>query len=81
VELLIRESIAYAYTQYPLLNDYIRFHAREMDEAVMRKHIELYVNAYSMSLGEVGRSAVLQLMKQFSIVHHSEAINESVFLT
>ena len=81
VELLIRESIAYAYTQYPLLNDYIRFHAREMDETVMRKHIELYVNAYSMSLGEVGKSAVLQLMKQFSTVHHSEAVNESVFLS
>jgi 1,4-dihydroxy-6-naphthoate synthase len=81
VELLIRESIDYAYTQYPVLNDYIRFHAREMDETVMRKHIELYVNAYSMSLGELGRSAVLELMKQFSTVHHTEPINGSVFLS
>ena len=31
-----------------------RAHAQEMSEAVMRQHIELYVNAFSLDLGEKG---------------------------
>ena len=33
-------------------------HAQEMDEQVMRQHIDLYVNDYSLSLGVDGRQAV-----------------------
>jgi len=58
VERLIRKSIEYAYTNYPQLNDYIRFHSQEMNDDVMRKHIDLYVNNYSLRLGEDGRNAV-----------------------
>jgi 1,4-dihydroxy-6-naphthoate synthase len=34
-----------------------------MDEAVMRQHIDLYVNAYSIDLGEAGRRAVERLLE------------------
>ena len=33
-----------------------------MEEEVMRKHIDLYVNDYSLSLGSEGRAAVWQLL-------------------
>ncbi|MEO7524158.1 MAG: 1,4-dihydroxy-6-naphthoate synthase [Ferruginibacter sp.] len=59
---LIRKSIEYAFSNYPELNDYIRSHALEMSEDVMRKHIDLYVNDYSLDLGERGRHAVSKLM-------------------
>jgi 1,4-dihydroxy-6-naphthoate synthase len=29
-----------------------------MEEAVMRKHIDLYVNEYTTDLGDVGRAAI-----------------------
>ncbi len=65
IELLIRKSIEFAFTHYTELNDYIRSHAQEMSEEVMRKHIELYVNNYSLDLGEDGRAAVANLMEVY----------------
>lgn len=55
---LIKLSLEYAYTHYPTLSDYIKGHAQEMDEAVMRQHIELYVNEFTLELGETGREAI-----------------------
>jgi 1,4-dihydroxy-6-naphthoate synthase len=34
-----------------------------MSEEVMRKHIDLYVNNYSIALGQTGKDAVRQLLK------------------
>lgn len=68
VESLIRKSIEYAFTKYPELNDYIRSHSQEMSEDVMRKHIELYVNDYSIELGEDGRKAVKKLLDVYQLV-------------
>ncbi|MBK7434490.1 MAG: 1,4-dihydroxy-6-naphthoate synthase [Chitinophagaceae bacterium] len=69
VDGLIRRSIEYAYSQYPKLNDFIRQHSQEMSEDVMRKHIELYVNHYSLELGEEGRSAVLLMLNVYQKIH------------
>lgn len=55
---LIKASLQYAYTHYPTLSDYVIGYAQEMDEAVMRQHIELYVNEFTLELGETGREAI-----------------------
>jgi len=65
VDRLIRQSIEFAFSNYPQLNDYIRLHAQEMSEEVMRKHIELYVNHFSLDLGENGRAAVQYLLNVY----------------
>lgn len=58
VQELIRESLRLSRQHYPALSGFVTAHAQEMEEAVMRKHIELYVNEYSDSLGVDGRKAV-----------------------
>jgi 1,4-dihydroxy-6-naphthoate synthase len=63
IDALIRESVAYSWKQYPVLSSFVREHAQEMSEDVMRQHINLYVNDYSSSLGQEGRSAVWQLLE------------------
>lgn len=63
IDALIKKSIAFAFLNYPLLNDYIRCHAQEMSEQVMRQHIDLYVNEYSLDLGEEGKKAILKLLE------------------
>jgi 1,4-dihydroxy-6-naphthoate synthase len=63
IDTLIKKSIEYAFSKYPELNDYIRSHAQEMSEAVMRQHIDLYVNNYSLELGEKGKDAIHELLK------------------
>jgi 1,4-dihydroxy-6-naphthoate synthase len=58
---LIKESIAYAWNNYPSLAPFVKEHAQEMSEEVMRKHIELYVNNFSTELGEEGTLAIQTL--------------------
>jgi 1,4-dihydroxy-6-naphthoate synthase len=77
---LIKKSIEYAFSQYPQLNDYIRTHAQEMSEDVMRKHISLYVNDYSIDLKEEGRKAILKLLDVYRKVNHTGINNSSIFL-
>jgi 1,4-dihydroxy-6-naphthoate synthase len=55
---LIRESLQYAFDRYPTVSAYVKQHAQEMSEEVMRKHIDLYVNNYSLGLGDDGKVAV-----------------------
>lgn len=62
VDALIKQSLQYAFDRYPVLTDYVKQHSQEMDEAVMRQHIDLYVNNYSLGLGEEGRKAVETLL-------------------
>ena len=70
VDKLIRQSIEYAYSNhYKELTDYVKKHSQEMSEAVMRKHIDLYVNNYSINLGEAGKDAVQKLLTVFQNTH------------
>jgi len=63
VDRLIRSSVEQALRAYPLVTEYVKRHAREMDEAVMRQHVDLYVNDFSVEMGEAGRSAVRRLLE------------------
>jgi 1,4-dihydroxy-6-naphthoate synthase len=69
VDQLIRKSIEYSFNNYPLISDYVRKHSQEMDEDVMRKHIDLYVNDYSINLGDNGKNAIRQLLKIYQNFH------------
>jgi 1,4-dihydroxy-6-naphthoate synthase len=70
VDKLIRQSIEYAYKHhYQELTDYVKQHSQEMSEAVMRKHIDLYVNDYSINLGEAGKDAIQKLLTVFQNTH------------
>jgi 1,4-dihydroxy-6-naphthoate synthase len=66
---VIRRSLEYAFAHYPELTDFVRHHAQEMDEAVMRQHIELYVNRYSLGLGAEGRAAVWRMLEVGAGLH------------
>jgi 1,4-dihydroxy-6-naphthoate synthase len=57
----IRRSLAFARAREPDIIDYVRAHAFEMDDAVMRAHIDLYVNEYSDDVGSSGVAAVTDL--------------------
>lgn len=58
VNRLVRKSVEYAFANPKSAVEFIRQHAQAMDEEVMFKHIELYVNKYSVDLGMEGRKAI-----------------------
>lgn len=58
VNRIIRRSVIFAFDNPESGMPFICSHAQEMSENVIKKHIELYVNNYSVELGEEGRNAV-----------------------
>lgn len=58
VNRVLRKSVEYAFANPKSGIAFIRQHAQEMNEEVMYKHIELYVNQYSIDLGVEGRKAI-----------------------
>ncbi|HXB46034.1 MAG TPA: 1,4-dihydroxy-6-naphthoate synthase [Puia sp.] len=69
---LIKKSVGYAFKHYPVLSPFVKQHSQEMDEIVMRQHIDLYVNNYSISLGEHGKNAVKMLLRTYSKMNAGE---------
>jgi 1,4-dihydroxy-6-naphthoate synthase len=61
VEDLMRRSLAQATRGDPAIARYVRTHAQELDDEVTRRHIALYVNRYTYSLGNRGRAAIAAL--------------------
>ncbi|MEQ1910289.1 MAG: 1,4-dihydroxy-6-naphthoate synthase [Vicinamibacterales bacterium] len=61
VNRVVRRSVEYAFAHREASLPYVRAHAQEMSDEVMYKHIDLYVNHYSVDLGPDGRQAVKTL--------------------
>jgi len=59
----IRRSVEYADLHRGELTEFIRCNASEMDDAVMQKHIDLYVNEFSVNLGLQGKQAINQMFE------------------
>jgi 1,4-dihydroxy-6-naphthoate synthase len=69
VNALIRKSLEYAFSNYPLITEYVKQHSQEMNEEVMRQHIDLYVNNYSLDLGIDGKEAITTLFTIFKKIN------------
>jgi len=79
IDALVRQSVEYAFKHYPQLPDYVRQYAQEMDEQVMRQHIDLYVNDYSIDPGHQGKSAVARFLEVYSASTGEKIPSASIF--
>jgi 1,4-dihydroxy-6-naphthoate synthase len=61
---LIKNSIEFAFKNPNESMQYVKQNAQEMNEIVMQKHINLYVNNFSLDIGEMGTNAVKLLLKK-----------------
>jgi 1,4-dihydroxy-6-naphthoate synthase len=76
---LLQQSVQFAFDNPSASSEYVKCHAQEMDEAVMRAHINLYVNQYSINLGENGKAAIAKMFEvgqQFGM----PVVEDSVFV-
>lgn len=80
VNRVLQRSVEFAFANPKSGVNYIRSHAQAMDEAVMYKHIELYVNKYSIDLGQEGRNAIEQLFERAQELGVIPEIKEDLFL-
>jgi 1,4-dihydroxy-6-naphthoate synthase len=64
VQRVLKRSVQYAFDHPQSAKNYIRCYAQEMDEQVMYEHIKLYVNDFSLDLGEEGVQAIEAVFKR-----------------
>lgn len=79
VDQAVRRSLEHARARGSGLSAYVRGHAQELDEAVMRQHVDLYVNGYSLGLGEPGRRAVMRLLAVWAQLNPGQPAPPDVF--
>jgi 1,4-dihydroxy-6-naphthoate synthase len=59
---IMKRSVEHALSNPGFLSSFVRENAQEMEESVMRKHIGLYVNDFTVNLGKGGRMAIENLI-------------------
>jgi len=78
---VLRKSVEFAFANPKSGLDFIRRHSQEMSEEVMYKHIDLYVNQYSVDLGTEGRKAINLLFEKALEEQVIPPITQQIFLT
>lgn len=78
---IMRRSVEYAFAHPDVSLPFVRQHAQEMSDDVMRRHIELYVNEYSLDLGDEGRRAVELLFERAAATGIMPSMQDGLFLT
>jgi len=77
VEKAIRDSVTYSFHNKGCADKYIRKHAQEMSQSVIQQHIALYVNDFTLDLGNEGNAAVetlFRMAQQYRIINGAGAV-------
>jgi 5,8-dihydroxy-2-naphthoate synthase len=80
VNRVMRRSVEYAFANRDASLPFVRAHAQAMSDDVMYRHIDLYVNDYSVDLGADGRRAVEVLFDRARTSGIIPAMREDLFL-
>jgi 1,4-dihydroxy-6-naphthoate synthase len=80
VNRLIKKSVGYAFENPESSMAYVKEHAQEMSVEVMKKHIALYVNDFSIDLGETGINAVQLLFNKAKELNLFKFNNEKIVI-
>jgi 1,4-dihydroxy-6-naphthoate synthase len=80
VNRVMRRSVEYAFAHRDASLPFVREHAQEMSEEVMYKHIDLYVNEYSVDLGDEGRRAIELLFEEGAVAGVIPLVGARLFL-
>ena len=80
VNRVLRRSVEYAFAHRAASLPFVREHAQEMSEDVMYRHIDLYVNEYSIDLGVEGKRAVELLFERAAASGIIPEVKQSLFI-
>ena len=68
IQAVIHDSLQLALTEPSIAIPTMRRYSQEFDDEVLMKHVELYVNDWTVDLGDVGKQALIELSNRaFSI--------------
>ncbi len=64
IDKAIQKSLQFSFNEPKKCLPYIRMHSQELEDSVIQDHIGLYVNDFSLQLGEEGVAAVLAFLEK-----------------
>ena len=64
VQSVVQDSVNYGIAHREETLPTMRFHAQEFDDAVLMQHVDLYVNDWTIELGDVGQMALQELSRR-----------------
>jgi 1,4-dihydroxy-6-naphthoate synthase len=80
VDRVLARSVVFAFANRSASLPFVRDHAQEMSEEVMYRHIDLYVNDYSVDLGPEGKRAVETLFERAKASGITSAWTDNLFV-
>lgn len=80
VNRVMARSVDYAFENPQASYAFVKQHAQEMEDEVMRKHISLYVNEFTRDLGEVGKKAIWTLYREATNAGIFPSVPEDIFV-
>lgn len=81
VNRIMERSVRFAFDHPQDSNTFVREHAQEMADTVIRQHIDLYVNHFTERLGEKGKAAVQHLFATAQEKSIIPRLERPIFLT
>ncbi len=80
IDNIIKESVQYAFDHPAESRDFIKCYSQELSDEVIKAHIDLYVNDYSLHLGPAGRQGVIAFFDQLLMHNYILNFDESIFI-
>lgn len=77
---VLKESILFAMQNPASSHNFVKQHAQEQEEEITAKHIDLFVNDYTLQLGEQGREAVRFFINETKRLKIVESVPEEIFV-
>lgn len=80
VNRVLKRSVDFAFKNPDSSYAYVKSYAQELDDDVIKKHIELYVNNFTVDLGEKGKDAVITLFERAKQEMIITAVPDDIFV-
>lgn len=77
---VLKRSVEFAIQNPTSSKNFVAANAQEMDEDVMQKHINLYVNDFSICLGTIGKKAVTIMFNKAIELNFIETATDDIFV-
>jgi len=80
INIYVRKSVEYAFKEPDNVQEFVLQYAQEMKEEIVEKHIETYVNSYSLNIGKEGKSAVKRMFSELGLDNNVELDDSYLFV-
>ncbi|MFM2393720.1 MAG: hypothetical protein RLZZ546_1702 [Bacteroidota bacterium] len=80
VDNIIKKSVLFAFENKEESKAFVKMHAQDMNDEIIKAHIDLYVNDYSIEVGELGRKGVYTLLEKMRFVGLIDGFVEPLFV-